>query len=142
MAGGHTARVWVIDVREGPVMYYEAPPDVAEQLLEGAPLSMTRGDRVSSACAAASRVEEIPEEELQNLIDRIGSYSPWSIAFELVVIGLVVWAVVRFFQGTRAAGALKGLLLILVVGTLIVRVIGAGGSVFSSRKAHVRARAD
>jgi diadenylate cyclase len=40
------------------------------------------------------------------------------------VIAVVVFMVVRFIQGTRAAGALKGLLLLIVVGTLTVRVLG------------------
>lgn len=63
-----------------------------------------------------------------DLLDRLGSYSPLAVALELAVIGVVIWAVVRFVQGTRAAGALKGLLLIFVVATIIVRVFGAAGS--------------
>lgn len=65
---------------------------------------------------------------LQDLLDRLGSYSPLEVAFELVLIGLVIWAAVRFVQGTRAAGALKGLLLVFIVATLIVRVLGGGDS--------------
>lgn len=67
-------------------------------------------------------------ERLRNLLDRLGSYAWWEIAIELLLIGLVVWAIVRFVQGTRAAGAIKGLLFILVVGTLVVRVLGGGDS--------------
>lgn len=42
----------------------------------------------------------------------------------MAVIGVVVYMVVRFIQGTRAAGALKGLIVLIVVGTLTVRVLG------------------
>ncbi len=65
---------------------------------------------------------------LQNLLDRIGSYPTVEVGFELLLIGLVVWAVVRFVQGTRAAGALKGLLLIFIVATIVVRVVGGEDS--------------
>ncbi len=65
---------------------------------------------------------------LENLFDRIGSYPIVEVGFELLLIGLVVWAVVRFVQGTRAAGALKGLLLIFIVATVVVRVVGGEDS--------------
>ncbi len=71
VADDHTARVWVLDASDGPTMYYDAPPDVADSLLAGAPVSMTRNGRVSQGCAAVSRVEEVPEERLQNLIDQM-----------------------------------------------------------------------
>ena len=69
--GTHTARVWVLDMSEGPVMYYDAPPDVASRLLAGAPLAMTRNGEVRRECAAASRVDELPDEQVQPLIDRM-----------------------------------------------------------------------
>ncbi len=70
----------------------------------------------------------MPLTKLQDLLDRIGSYSPLEVGFELAIIAVVIWAVVRFVQGTRAAGALKGLLLIFIVATVIVRVFGGGDS--------------
>lgn len=64
----------------------------------------------------------------QDLQNRLGSYAWWEIGLELVLIWVVVYALVRFVQGTRAAGVLKGLLLVLVIGTLSVRLISAGDS--------------
>ena len=58
------------------------------------------------------------------MLDRVASYSLPSVLFELAVIWLLVFLVVRFVQGTRAAGALKGALVILVVATLTVQIIG------------------
>lgn len=67
-------------------------------------------------------------ERLHNLVTRITSYPWWEVAVEFSLICIVVYGLVRFVQGTRAAGVLKGLLLILVVGTLAVRVMSAGDS--------------
>ncbi|MBL8757014.1 MAG: diadenylate cyclase [Phycisphaerae bacterium] len=63
-------------------------------------------------------------ERLSQLLERVQGYSPGQIAIELLVIGTVVYAVVRFVQGTRAAGAIKGLFLLLVVATLLTRILG------------------
>jgi len=64
-----------------------------------------------------------------DLLQRISAYSPLEVAVEILLIGLVVYAVVRFVQGTRAAGALKGIFFILVLATITARVVG-GGEVF------------
>lgn len=63
-------------------------------------------------------------DRLQDLLSRLGSYTWWEVGFEFLVIWMVVYAVLRFVQGTRAARALKGLLFILIVGTLSVRFFG------------------
>lgn len=57
--------------------------------------------------------------------DRIAGYDPVQVVVELVIIGIVVFVIVRFVQGTRAAGALKGLILLLVVA-FFFRLIGGG----------------
>lgn len=67
-------------------------------------------------------------ERLHNLFTRITSYPWWEVAVEYILIWIVVYGLVRFVQGTRAAGVLKGLLLVLVIGTLAVRVMSAGDS--------------
>lgn len=65
-------------------------------------------------------------DRLFSLFDRLNSYPKWEVAIELLLIGLVVYAVTRFFRGTRAAGALKGIFLVLLFATLIARVVGGG----------------
>lgn len=70
----------------------------------------------------------MPVDRIQDMLSRIGSYPWWEIALELVLIWIVVFGLVRFVQGTRAAGVLKGLLLVMVIGTLTVRLISAGDS--------------
>ena len=63
-------------------------------------------------------------ERFNDLLHRLDSYPWWEIAVEIILIWFVVFAIFRFVQGTRAARALKGLLFILIVGTLFVRFLG------------------
>lgn len=63
-------------------------------------------------------------EGFDRLINRLGSYPAGETAVELAIIFVVVYAVFRFVRGTRAAGALKGTLVLLVLATLLVRVLG------------------
>ncbi len=59
---------------------------------------------------------------ISDLLTRLSSYSPWEVAVELVLIWVVIYAIIRFVQGTGAAGALKGLLVVLLVVTVASRV--------------------
>lgn len=63
-------------------------------------------------------------DRLTDLFNRLVSYAPWQVAIELALIWVAVFAVIRFIQGTRAARALKGLIVLLVLGTVMVRVLG------------------
>lgn len=67
-------------------------------------------------------------QSIQDLLARLRTYPPLEVLFELALIWLVVYAIVRFVQGTRAAGALKGLLFVVVVATIVSRF--AGGESF------------
>jgi diadenylate cyclase len=61
---------------------------------------------------------------VQDLLDRIASYSTLVVIAEMLVIWLVVYGIFRFVQGTRAAGALKGMLVVLILAAVISRVLG------------------
>ncbi|GMV27562.1 MAG: TIGR00159 family protein [Phycisphaerae bacterium] len=61
---------------------------------------------------------------IQDLLDRIGTYPPAVVIAELLLIWLVVYGVFRFVQGTRAAGALKGLIVVLILAAVVSRVLG------------------
>lgn len=63
-------------------------------------------------------------DRLQQIIDRLGDYSLVQVAVEVTALWLIVYVLYRFIRGTRAAGALKGLLVIAVVATLALRVAG------------------
>lgn len=62
-------------------------------------------------------------ERLIQLFQRLQTYPLWQVALEFALIWLLVYAVVRFMQGTRGASALKGLMLLLVFAALVVRII-------------------
>lgn len=51
------------------------------------------------------------------------AYPGWTIPIELLLIGAVVYAVLRFLHGTRGAQLLQGLVLLLVIGFLVVKVL-------------------
>lgn len=61
---------------------------------------------------------------VQQLVSRLTDYPWWQVAIELAVLFAILWFVFSFVRGTRAAGALRGLVVLLVVATLIVRVVG------------------
>ncbi|MEO1584351.1 MAG: diadenylate cyclase [Planctomycetota bacterium] len=60
---------------------------------------------------------------ISDLIDRLGTYPWWEVLAELVVLWLVVFLVFRFVQGTRAAGALKGILVVFLLFALVARLV-------------------
>jgi diadenylate cyclase len=68
-------------------------------------------------------------DNVRGLMARLGSYSPWEVALEIALIWGGVYAITRFVQGTRAAGALKGLLVLLVLLTVVGRIM-AGEDTF------------
>jgi diadenylate cyclase len=62
---------------------------------------------------------------LGNFIRAIGVYGWWRVSAELLVIGLFVYAILRFLRGTRGARMIKGIGFLLVVLHLTVRLLGA-----------------
>lgn len=65
----------------------------------------------------------------QRLLDYLNSllnpeaYGPASVAVELILIGLVVYSILRFLKGTRGARLLQGIAILLVVGFLVVTLV-------------------
>ncbi|MBC7835283.1 MAG: diadenylate cyclase [Phycisphaerales bacterium] len=67
-------------------------------------------------------------DRLFQLIDRLGAYPWWQVCIELAIIWVVVFGIVQFVRGTRAAGALKAILFVLVTATLLVRILARAES--------------
>jgi diadenylate cyclase len=65
-------------------------------------------------------------DRIEGLLQRLPAYPPGVVAMELVLIGIVVYAIVRFVEGTRAAGVLKGLLVLVVVLGILSRLLDQG----------------
>jgi diadenylate cyclase len=62
-------------------------------------------------------------ETIINYISRVADYNWWEVAIELVLIGLVVYWVVDFLEGTRGERLFRGVFLILIVGVLILNLV-------------------
>ena len=45
---------------------------------------------------------------IANYLHRVGTYNPWEVAVEMLLIALVVWWTIRFLRGTRGASLVKG----------------------------------
>ncbi len=66
---------------------------------------------------------------LNQLVRRLQGYlqaEPYQVVLELLLIWAVVYLIVRFLRGTRGAGVVKGVALLLLVGTLVLAVLGRG----------------
>ncbi len=56
-------------------------------------------------------------------LNRVAQNQWWIVAVELFSIGLVVWWVVNFLEGTRGERLFRGVIFILVAGVLILNLI-------------------
>jgi diadenylate cyclase len=63
-------------------------------------------------------------ENFRNFYHALSAMTWWRVVIELLLIGMVVFWVIRFLQGTRGARMLKGIALILMVLYLLVTVVG------------------
>lgn len=65
-------------------------------------------------------------ESIRQLLDRLGDYEVWVLGVEFLALWLLIFVIYRFVRGTRAAGALKGLIFLVVIATLILKVMARG----------------
>jgi diadenylate cyclase len=68
---------------------------------------------------------------LHSLNQLFRSYELWQVAIELAVIWICVYLIFRFLHGTRGAGVIKGFAILLVIGTLFIRVLSQGTDAFA-----------
>src|SRR5688572_9185511 len=62
-------------------------------------------------------------KNFSNLFRAWSSYPWWQVLVELLLIGIVVYGVLRFLRGTRGLRLLKGIALLLVSLYLIIRLV-------------------
>lgn len=62
---------------------------------------------------------------LIDYLKRVASYGPdwWFVAIELISIGLVVYWIVDFLEGTRGERLFRAVLFILIVGFLVLKLV-------------------
>jgi diadenylate cyclase len=64
-------------------------------------------------------------ETLVDYLNRVANNNPWwVVVIELFFLGLVVYWVVDFLEGTRGERLFRGVILILVAGVLILNLVG------------------
>ena len=61
-------------------------------------------------------------ETLVDYFSRVAKYDWWRVGIELFLIGLVIYWVVDFLEGTRGERLFRGVIFILVVGVLVVNL--------------------
>lgn len=61
-------------------------------------------------------------QTIKDLFGQFAAYPFWQVAVELALIGAIIYAVWRFVRGTRAAGVVNGIIL-LVIATLAIRLL-------------------
>lgn len=64
---------------------------------------------------------------VRQLLDRLQDYDLWEVLIELAIIWVLVYFGYRFVKGTRAAGAFKGVLVLLIVSSLGFRLLEQSG---------------
>ena len=62
-------------------------------------------------------------ETLVDYFSRVAKYDWWVVGIELFLIGLVVYWVVDFLEGTRGERLFRGVIFILVVGVLVLNLV-------------------
>ena len=66
-------------------------------------------------------------DNVTNFWRSLQTYSLWQVAVELLLIGVIVYWVVSFLQGTRGARLLRGIAVLLITLYLIVEFLGSIG---------------
>lgn len=62
-------------------------------------------------------------DALVDYVSRVGQYDWRIVVVELLLIGLVVWWVVDFLEGTRGERLFRGVIFILVAGVLVLNLV-------------------
>lgn len=68
--GDHTARTWILEGPDTLMLYYDAPDDAANALLNGAPLIVTRaGEAIPFNDYTVQRQDEMTEAEINRVFE-------------------------------------------------------------------------
>jgi diadenylate cyclase len=71
---------------------------------------------------------------IDNIFHLFRGYPIWEVLIELAIIWICVWLIVRFLQGTRGAGVIKGFAVMIVLLTLAIRLLGEASDAFGRVK--------
>ena len=71
---------------------------------------------------------------IDNVFQFFRGYPTWELLVELAIIWACVWLIIRFLQGTRGAGVIKGFAVMIVLLTLLIRLLGETSDAFGRIK--------
>ncbi len=71
--GPREVRLWVLDTGPHPMVYYDAPPAMAEALLAGTPVQFSRNGEASTRIPEATRVDALDEAEAARVLDAMNA---------------------------------------------------------------------
>ena len=71
---------------------------------------------------------------IDNVFQFFRGYPTWELLVELAIIWVCVWLIIRFLQGTRGAGVIKGFAVMIVLLTLFIRLLGESSDAFGRIK--------
>ncbi|MCK5558283.1 MAG: hypothetical protein KAJ01_07895, partial [Candidatus Hydrogenedentes bacterium] len=66
-------------------------------------------------------------EAITTYLQRVAAYDKVVVAVQLLLIGVVVWLVMRFLRGTRGARLVKGAALLLAIVFIVIRLLPGSG---------------
>ena len=66
------------------------------------------------------------KDAIQIYLQRLGGYDPVVVVVQLLLIGVVVYMVMRFLRGTRGAGLFKGAALVVGILFVMIRLLPKG----------------
>ena len=64
------------------------------------------------------------QHSVEGYLERISTYGPVTVAIELLMIGVVIYTILNFLQGTRGLRLLRGLVFVLATLFLVLKVLG------------------
>ncbi len=76
---------------------------------------------------AARSPDRAMYDRVLRYFDQLRGYDPLIALVQLVLIGLVVWMVMRFLRGTRGERLVKGAALLLAIVYVVIRLLPTGG---------------
>ena len=65
--GTHAARLWVLEIDNELLVYYDAEPDVANALFDGRPLRFTRDGKESARIPEATRADSLSDDDAESI---------------------------------------------------------------------------
>ena len=66
-------------------------------------------------------------EAITTYLQRVAAYDKVVVAVQLLLIGVVVWLMMRFLRGTRGARLVKGAALLLAIVFIVIRLLPGSG---------------